>query len=586
MKGKIHYLQLLFVMLLFVVSACGGNEDDITPPEPETPAITVPDSENLRPVLNQEGGTVSISFTTTADWTASLVNTRAESWIIVTPSSGSKGKNEITITTTANETYDERNATVVLKCGSASKNIVVTQKQKDALTVTSSKYEVDSKGGNINVEVKANISFEVEIKTDWIKQQTEKTRALTASNLNFTIEPNETGDKREGEIIIKSGELSETVKVYQGFENFITLTQKDFTIPEEGGSVDIEIKSTLGYEVKMLPDVVDWITEVQSRAVSTHTHHYTVSPNDTYDSREVKIVFYDPKDKNVADTVTIYQLQKDAIVLAQDEYIMEAKGGELDFTVSANVEFKVSVSADWIEQISTRGLIDKRLKFVVKENTSDENRETVITISNDKLEQHIKVIQKGKNIFSIKQKEYTVSAAGEQIRVEVTATGKYSIQMPEVDWIAEVTTKATVTNTHVFTIAANEGYDERLAEITFIDGESGLAETVKVIQKQLDAIFIGQDEYTLGCEGGTIEIKVDANVEYTVTTSENWIEQITTRALSTGILQFTILANDSESQRTGSVTLTGCDITKIIVIRQAGKDNTSGGIDDMPTQPW
>lgn len=584
MKKRIYYLFPLFILLLFVVCSCKDDNNDPTPPEPSS-EITISSSENLNPVLSQEGGTVSISFTTTADWTASLVNTRAESWITVTPSSGSKGKNEITITATTNETYDERNATVVLKCGSDSKNIVVTQKQKDALTVTSSKYEVASKGGNISVEVKANINFEVEVRADWIKQQTEKTRALTTSNLNFTIEPNETGDKREGEIIIKSGELSETIKVYQGFEDFITLTKKDFTIPEEGGNVDIEIKSTFNYEVKMLSDV-DWITEVQSRAVSTHTHHYTVSPNDTYDSREAKIVFYDPKDKNVADTVTIYQLQKDAIVLAQDEYIMEAKGGELDFTVSANVEFKVSVSADWIEQISTRGLIDKRLKFVVKENTSDENRETVITISNDKLEQHIKVIQKGKNIFSIKQKEYTVSAAGEQIRVEVTATGKYSIQMPEVDWIAEVTTKATVTNTHVFTIAANEGYDERLAEITFIDGESGLAETVKVIQKQLDAIFIGQDEYTLGCEGGTIEIKVDANVEYTVTTSENWIEQITTRALSTGILQFTILANDSESQRTGSVTLTGGDITKIIVIRQAGKDNTSGGIDDMPTQPW
>lgn len=586
MKKRFFYLFPLFILLLSVVCSCKDDNNEPTPPEP-SPEITIPSSENLNPVLSQEGGTVSISFTTTSDWTASLVNTRAESWITVTPPSGSKGKNEITITTTANETYDERNATIVLKCGTVSKNIVVTQKQKDALTVTSSKYEVDSKGGNISVEVKANINFEIEVKADWIKQvKSSNTRALTTSNLNFTIEPNETGDKREGEIIIKSGELSETIKVYQGYEDFITLTKKDFTIPEEGGNMDIEIKSTLDYEVKMLPDVVDWITEVQSRAVSTHTRHYTVSPNDTYDSREVKIVFYNPKDKNVADTVTIYQLQKDAIVLAQDEYIMEAKGGELDFTVSANVEFKVSVSADWIEQISTRGLIDKRLKFVVKENTSDENRETVITISNDKLEQHIKVIQKGKNIFSIKQKEYTVSAAGEQIRVEVTATGKYSIQMPEVDWIAEVTTKATVTNTHVFTIAANEGYDERSAEITFIDGESGLAETVKVIQKQLDAIFIGQDEYTLGCEGGTIEIKVDANVEYTVTTSENWIEQITTRALSTGILRFTILANDSESQRTGSVTLTGNDITKIIVIRQAGKDNTSGGIDDMPTQPW
>lgn len=232
MRTKKLYLFPLFTLLLFVVCSCKDDNNDPTPPEP-SPEITIPSSENLRPVLNQEGGTVSVSFTTTADWTASLINTRAEGWITVTPNSGTKGKNEITITATTNETYDERNATVVLKCGSASKNIVVTQKQKDALTVTSSKYEVDSKGGNISVEVKANINFEVEIKADWIKQQTEKTRALTASNLNFTIEPNETGDKREGEIIIKSGELSETVKVYQGFENFITLTQKTSLFPKK-----------------------------------------------------------------------------------------------------------------------------------------------------------------------------------------------------------------------------------------------------------------------------------------------------------------------------------------------------------------
>ena len=474
---------------------------------------------------------------------------------------------------------------MVLKCGTVSKNIVVVQKQKDALTVTSSKYEVDGEGGNVSVEVKANISFEVEVKADWIKQQTEKTRALTTSNLNFTIEPNDTGDKREGEIIIKSGELSETVKVYQGYKGFITLTKKDFTIPEEGGNVDIEIKSTLNYEAKMLSDV-DWITEIQSRAVSTHTHHYTISPNDTYDSREVKIVFYDPKDENVADTVTIYQLQKDAIVLAQDEYIMEAKGGELDFTVSANVEFKVFVSAEWIKQVTTRGLVDRQLSFTIEENSVDESREAMITISNDKLEQQIKIIQKGKNIFNIKQKEYTVSSAGEQIQIEVTSTGKYSIQMPEVNWITEVVTKAAVTNTHIFTIAANEGYDDRSADIIFINEETGKTETVKVIQKQQDTIIIEQSEYTLGHEGGTIEIKVDANIEYTVSASDDWMEQITLRALATEMLRFTIIANESENQRTGSITLTGGDITKVITIKQAGKDNTEGGIDDMPTQPW
>ena len=378
MRNNIYNLLSLFMLLLFVVCSCKDDNNEPTPPEP-SPEITIPSSENLNPVLSQEGGTVSISFTTTADWTASLVNTRAESWITVTPNSGSKGKNEITITTTANETYDERNATVVLKCGTVSKNIVVTQKQKDALTVTSSKYEVDSKGGSISVEVKANIDFEVEVKADWIKQ-TEKTRALTTSNLNFTIEPNETGDKREGEIIIKSGELSEMIKVYQGFENFITLTKKDFTIPEEGGNVDIEIKSTLNYEVKMLSDV-DWITEVQSRAVSTHTHHYTVSPNDTYDSREAKIVFYNPEDESVADTVSIYQMYKGAILVARNEYQFGIDGGTLNLTVQTNLEFDIEISDSWIQQVQpTRALTEYNLSFAISKNTEQKDREGTITV--------------------------------------------------------------------------------------------------------------------------------------------------------------------------------------------------------------
>ena len=380
MKKRFFYLFPLFILLLSVVCSCKDDNNEPTPPEP-SPEITIPSSENLRPVLNQEGGTVSISFTATADWTASLINTRAESWITVTPNSGSKGKNEITITTTANETYDERNATVVLKCGTVGKNIVVTQKQKDALTVTSSKYEVDSKGGNISVEVKANINFEVEVKADWIKQvKSSNTRALVTSNLNFTIEPNETGDKREGEIIIKSGELSETIKVYQGYEDFITLTKKDFTIPEEGGNVDVEIKSTLNYEVKMLSDV-DWITEIQSRAVSTHTHHYTVSPNDTYDSRETKIVFYNPKDENVADTVSIYQMYKGAILVARNEYQFGIDGGTLDLTVQTNLEFNVEVSDTWIQQIQpTRALSEYNLSFAISENTEQKDREGTITV--------------------------------------------------------------------------------------------------------------------------------------------------------------------------------------------------------------
>lgn len=377
MKTKIFHRFLLLTTLLITVCSC---KDDNEAPSPETSFSITIEGEDTRPVVPQTGGTITIPFTATGNWTASLMNDRADSWITLTPSSGSAGDVLLSITTTANDTYDERNATVVLRCGDDSENIVVTQKQKDALLVSSSKYEVEAKGGEISVEVQANISFEVEIKSDWIRQvDASSTRALTTSVLNFTIDANDTGEKREGEIIIKSEELSETVTVYQGYEDFITLTQKEFSLPEEGGSVDIEIRSTVNYEAKILDDV-DWITEIETRAVSTHTRHYNVIPNDSYDPREAKIVFYSLEDETLADTVSIYQMYKGAILVAKNEYQFDIQGGDLNFIVSSNLEFDVIVSDEWIQQTETRSLFETELHFIITENTEGKEREGTITV--------------------------------------------------------------------------------------------------------------------------------------------------------------------------------------------------------------
>ena len=120
-------------------------------------------SENVKPVFTPEGGTASVSFTSGGDWSASLSNERAAEWISFTPTSGKKGKNTLSITVKPNETSDELNASIILKSGSKSVTIVATQKQKNALTVTSDKFEIAGAGGEVEVEVKANIDFEVDL---------------------------------------------------------------------------------------------------------------------------------------------------------------------------------------------------------------------------------------------------------------------------------------------------------------------------------------------------------------------------------------------------------------------------------------
>ena len=68
-----------------------------------------------------------------------------------------------------NEGVDDRNVVLNLTAGDLTRSIVVTQKQKDAITLTTAKFEVDKNGGEIQVEVKANVSYEVIIPEQYLR---------------------------------------------------------------------------------------------------------------------------------------------------------------------------------------------------------------------------------------------------------------------------------------------------------------------------------------------------------------------------------------------------------------------------------
>ena len=207
--------NLLSIMLLAIMVccwSCSGGEDVPAPtPTPEANKVEISTSA---PVVEQKGGTATVSFTTNAAWTASV--SASTSWLSVSPTSGSAGIHTLTITTTENDTYDERNATVTIKAGNASKNITVTQKQKDALIVTSNKVEMGAEGGNFTVEVKANVKYQYEIEEaaqSWLAL--DASRALTTSSLKFKVQKNEKTSQRIGTIIISFEELRQEIEVIQ-----------------------------------------------------------------------------------------------------------------------------------------------------------------------------------------------------------------------------------------------------------------------------------------------------------------------------------------------------------------------------------
>ena len=381
----------MLAMLTCIFASCsdGGSEDPVNPtPKPEEvkAEITLDSTiESNGLSFGTSAGDNSVSFTTNTNWTLTVSSTTSGiTWCTASATSGGKGSATVKFTVTENTEYDDRSVSVTVKAGTASKTFKITQKGVDALLVTTSNYEVPQEGGSIEVEVKANIDYQLEISETakgWITETKSKSRALKATNHKFDIALNEEAEKREGEIIFKSGDKLETVKVYQAGGAVILLSQNEYAVSDAGDTISVEIKSNVDFSVQM-PEV-DWITdEASSRGMSRHTLKYVVAPNEGYDRRSAEIIFYD-KNSDLNDTLKIVQAQKDAIVISKKEYDVEADGETIEVKLSANVDFEVTMpEVDWITQVESRSLKEHTLYFKVAENTGEESRSSEIVFTN------------------------------------------------------------------------------------------------------------------------------------------------------------------------------------------------------------
>lgn len=390
-----NYTVFLLLMLSIICLSCGDKEN----PVPEAPSIEFEGGTDLKPVISAEGGTCTLTFTASADWSVSVnAVTRAVDWLSISPTQGGAGTVRLQVSAQPNETYDERNAAVLLTCGSAKQTITVTQKQKDALLVSSNKVEMDAIGGTFSIELQSNVSVTYEIEEsakDWLTASSSTTtRGLTASTLSFQMAENSDEAVRQAVITLRGNDLTEQVTVYQaGSEPAILLSQKEYTVPSDGETIQVELKSNTSYKVVM-PDV-PWITEASTRSFSAYTHYFTVAANEGYDARTAEIYFVD-EENGLQEKVIVTQVQKDAIVIAEDEYTMDAEGGRLELAVKANVDFTTDIDAGWIRLVETRGLVEHALIFEVDGNNADESRKAIITLKADGFSQVITVVQRGK----------------------------------------------------------------------------------------------------------------------------------------------------------------------------------------------
>lgn len=507
------YIKLYFVLCsLLVFAACTDNGDKNETSQPDDAKLTLSSPSNITFDANLLETT--ISFHSSVAWKAFVPS--VATWCHLSQKAGEAGDVLLLLTVEPNEEYDDRNAKITIMAGDKSLDIFVVQKQKNAITATSDRFEVGEEGKVISVEINSNVTYAYEISPEastWIKPTTVNTpstnsggivvtRAMKTETLHFEVAANTDNNPRTGIIIFYGpteggADAEETVTIYQNEGSVVMLGERTSFVKSEGGEVRVDLSSNVDFEVKMPP--VDWIrmqTET-NRAVSSQRLYFTVLPNETYDSREAEIIFFKKGNPKVADTLTVTQAEMSAIIITTREVQVDEAGDIIEVEVKANVATQVIIESrfqSWIEEVSvdkyrTRALTVGKRYFRIAPNTTYEQRKGEIIIGKEgdprSLMDVLTVVQGKHRVLEISEKTFEVEAEGGSIKLDLVTNLDYSVILPS--WIHQdnFKTRASLIRPSLkFKIDAFPGYnqEDRLGLIILKDKETSFADTVKVTQ--------------------------------------------------------------------------------------------------------
>ena len=400
---RLFYLLMMLSCTLWSCSKSDGSIDDPDDPDnPDTPTNVTLDISVSDLVFGAEGGEKEFTIYCNSDWTI----TNESEWCKTTVNQGN-GNSKIIVTVGVYSEMEDRNTNLTIKAGNITKVLTVTQKDGDAIILSKDKFDIPEEGGNVTVEVKSNIQYEVSIPSqfqNWIKHEPE-TKAITVKNFTFTILENKEYEKREGYIVFNGNSLKDTVHIYQTAARILILSKDTYNISSAKKSIEVELKSNVNYSISIPSSASHWIKLLETKAIRTDKIYFEIEENTTYDNRSAQ-VFIKDKNSSLCDTLYINQLQQNALILSQKQYEVLAGGEQISIEVQSNIDYEIIIPKtvqEWIEQMpQSKALTKSMINLEIKPNTTYDVRSAQVFIKdkNSTLSDTVQVTQAAKGTYT------------------------------------------------------------------------------------------------------------------------------------------------------------------------------------------
>ena len=176
---------------------------------------------------------------------------------------------------------------------------------------------------------------------------------------------------------------------------------------------------------------------------------------------------------------------------------------------------------------------------------------------------------KVEDAVTIKTDEQVVPVEGGVLSIAINSTVAWTAKASE-SWVTLSPTSGEAGDATIkASVLKNDTNDSRTATVTITAGTK--TATYTILQEQLNALNIATTEYEVPAEGGNVEVKVSANVDYSVIIPDaiDWVENISTRGMTESTVVLKVAPTPEVEARVANITISDGTLSSVIKITQA-----------------
>ena len=277
----------------------------------------------------------------------------------------------------------------------------------------------------------------------------------------------------------------------------ISLSVPSISAGSEGDHVNIVVNSSSEWTVI---ESCDWCSFSSQSGQAGEQITLIIEQNESGESRNMLFTFT----CGAATTqLSVMQEQMDMLIINKRTYKIEKDGGVIDVEFDSNSEYTVNIENgnDWISLNNTKAFIKQQISLNILPNRTFSKREGIVYLSTSDEEYEIKIIQAEDIPFiSLSNNNITLSYEGGTIAVDVNANISFNVQLPDIDWISELSQS---NQQYAYNVLPNSGVRKKNAKVAFYNNEFSVSDTLNICV--LSSGSIGGHEYIdLGLESGTL----------------------------------------------------------------------------------